>query len=216
VAASADWTYRNIATMRAQLKPMGLSLDWSRIRHLRPGILRPAAGAVPRHARGRLVYPARRAMVNWDPVDQTVLANEQVIDGKGWRSGAEVERRELTQWFFKISDYAEELLDAIDGLENWPDKVRTDAAQLDRQVARAEIRSIADAILRRHEPSRCITTRPDTLHGASFAAISPDHPLAQGPGGDARPGRVQRRCAAASAPPKRPWKRPKSAASTPG
>ena len=106
-AHPADWTYDNIAAMRAQLKSMGLSLDWTReIRHLRPRLLPAPAGAVPRFSRRGPGRRARVAKVNWDPVDQTVLANEQVIDGRGWRSGAPVEQRELTQWFFKITDYS--------------------------------------------------------------------------------------------------------------
>ena len=120
----AAWTYQNIATMRAQMQPMGFSIDWSReLATCDPEYYGQqqalfldmlAAGLVTRRA----------AVVNWDPVDMTVLANEQVIDGKGWRSGAPVERRELTQWFFRISDMAEELLEALDGLEAWPEKVR--------------------------------------------------------------------------------------------
>jgi leucyl-tRNA synthetase len=137
--ASGDWTYDNIDTMVAQMKPLGFGLDWSAdVRHLRPGVLRPAAGAVPRFPEKGLVY-RKNAVVNWDPVDMTVLANEQVIDGKGWRSGAEVERRELTQWFFKISDFSEELLEALDGSTTGPRR-SADAGQLDRQVARAAIR----------------------------------------------------------------------------
>ncbi|MGC2141920.1 MAG: class I tRNA ligase family protein, partial [Methylovirgula sp.] len=120
----ATWTYANIATMRAQLKSMGLSLDWSReIATCDPAYYKHqqklfldflAAGLVDR----------KKSKVNWDPVDETVLANEQVIDGRGWRSGALVEQRELTQWFLKISAFAEDLLDALDGLERWPEKVR--------------------------------------------------------------------------------------------
>ena len=118
-------------------------------------------------------------MVNWDPVDMTVLANEQVIDGKGWRSGAPVERRELTQWFFSISDMAEELLAALDGLDAWPEKVRADAAQLDRQEPRAAVPLRDAGAPAGFEELEVYTTRPDTLFGASFAAISPDHPLAR-------------------------------------
>ena len=120
----AEWTYANIDAMRAQLKSMGLSLDWSReIATCDPSYYRHqqklfldflAAGLVAR----------KKSKVNWDPVDQTVLANEQVIDGRGWRSGAIVEQRELTQWFFKITDYSEDLLDSLDRLERWPEKVR--------------------------------------------------------------------------------------------
>ncbi len=122
-----------------------------------------------------LVY-RKNAIVNWDPVDMTVLANEQVIDGKGWRSGAEVERRELTQWFFKISDFSEELLDAIDGLDNWPAKVK-----LMQQNWIGKSRGLQFAFERADggDPIEVYTTRPDTLMGASFVGISPDHPLAK-------------------------------------
>ena len=121
----ATWTYQNIANMRDQLKIDGAvaRLD-PRVRHLRCRILRPAAAAVPRHAGQRAWLSRRKSKVNWDPVDETVLANEQVIDGRGWRSGALVEQRELDQWFFKISDYAEDLLAALDDADRWPEKVR--------------------------------------------------------------------------------------------
>ena len=119
-----DWTYGNIEVMRDQMKPLGLSIDWSReFATCDPEYYgQQQAMFIDMLAEG-LVY-RKNAVVNWDPVDMTVLANEQVIDGKGWRSGAEVERRELTQWFFKISDYSAELLEAIDGLADWPEKVR--------------------------------------------------------------------------------------------
>ena len=149
----------------------------ARVRHLRPGVLRPAAGAVHRHARGKGLVYRKAAVVNWDPVDLTVLANEQVIDGKGWRSGAPVERKELTQWFFRISDMAEDLLEAIDGLDHWPDKVKL----MQRNwIGKSRGIEIPFALV---EPAggfadiACYSTRPDTLRGASFLAISPDHPL---------------------------------------
>jgi leucyl-tRNA synthetase len=177
-----DWTYQNIASMRSQLKSMGLSLDWSR---------EFATCDVEYYHRQQylfldmmekgLVY-RKQSKVNWDPVDQTVLANEQVIDGRGWRSGALVEQRELTQWFFKITDFAEDLLEALDGLDQWPEKVRL---MQKNWIGRSEgltIRwELADA-------SRTVagcgeievyTTRPDTLFGASFLAISADHPVAK-------------------------------------
>ena len=119
-----DWTYANIATMKAQLKTMGLSLDWSReIATCDPELLQASAEAVPRLLAAGLVE-RKSAKVNWDPVDMTVLANEQVIDGRGWRSGALVEQRDLTQWFFKITAMAQELLDGLDTLDRWPEKVR--------------------------------------------------------------------------------------------
>jgi leucyl-tRNA synthetase len=173
------WTYANIDTMRTQLKSMGLSFDWSRefatcdvdYYHRQQKLFLDflKAGLVTR----------KSAKVNWDPVDETVLANEQVIDGRGWRSGAVVEQRELTQWFFKISDYSEDLLSALDGLDGWPDKVRimqrnwigkSEGLRLLFELNPSE-RTGANAI-------EVFTTRPDTIFGASFIALSPDHPLA--------------------------------------
>ena len=174
------WTYDNIAAMKKQLKSMGLSLDWARevatcdpayYRHQQKMFLDfLAAGLVER----------KQSKVNWDPVDQTVLANEQVIDGRGWRSGAEVEQRELTQWFFKISDYSEELLEALDTLERWPEKVRL---MQKNWIGRSEgllVRFMLDPATTPNNESELeiFTTRPDTLFGAKFMALSPDHPLA--------------------------------------
>ncbi|HET6374576.1 MAG TPA: class I tRNA ligase family protein, partial [Methylocella sp.] len=120
----ADWTYANIAAMRAQLKSMGLSIDWSReIATCDPGYYKHQQRMFLDFLKAGLVT-RKKAKVNWDPVDHTVLANEQVIDGRGWRSGALVEQRELTQWFFKITDFAEDLLYALDDLPRWPEKVR--------------------------------------------------------------------------------------------
>ena len=176
------WTYENIAAMKAQLKSMGLSLDWAReIATCDPGLLQAPAEDVPRFPRAPAWSSARSRKVNWDPVDQTVLANEQVIDGRGWRSGALVEQRELTQWFFKITDYAEELLDALDTLDRWPEKVRLMQQQLDRPLGgpAGPLRARSED---RRRPARAsskiFTTRPDTLFGAKFMAIAPDHPLA--------------------------------------
>jgi leucyl-tRNA synthetase len=181
----AIWTYANIDTMRAQLQSMGLSLDWSReIATCDPSYYKHqqklfldflAAGLVAR----------KKSKVNWDPVDHTVLANEQVIDGRGWRSGAVVEQRELTQWFLKITDFSDDLLASLDRLDRWPEKVRL----MQRNwIGRSEglmIRFLVDpATLGRldGEPGvselEIYTTRPDTLFGAKFMAIAPDHPLA--------------------------------------
>jgi leucyl-tRNA synthetase len=174
------WTYENIAAMKAQLRSMGLSLDWKReIATCDPNYYKHqqkmfldfwAAGLVER----------RKSKVNWDPVDQTVLANEQVIEGRGWRSGALVEQRELTQWFFKITDFAQDLLDSIDRLERWPEKVRL----MQRNwIGRSEGLLIRFALDPATTPGReseldVFTTRPDTLFGAKFLALAPDHPLA--------------------------------------
>jgi leucyl-tRNA synthetase len=175
-----EWTYQNIDTMRRQLKSMGLSLDWSREfatcdveyytqqQHLFLDFLD-----------NDLVY-RKNAKVNWDPVDMTVLANEQVIDGKGWRSGAEVEQRELTQWFFKITDFADDLLSELDNLDRWPEKVRL---MQSNWIGKSEGLQVRWEIDPATSPEGFVdievyTTRPDTLFGASFLAIAADHPLA--------------------------------------
>jgi leucyl-tRNA synthetase len=172
------WTYDNIAAMRAQLKTMGLSLDWSRelatcdpayYRHQQKMFLDfLAAGLVER----------KESYVNWDPVDQTVLANEQVIDGRGWRSNAPVERRRLAQWFFKITRYSDDLLAALDRLDRWPEKVRLMQRNWIGKSEGLRVRfSLAEPISSREDTVEVFTTRHDTLFGASFIAISPDHPL---------------------------------------
>ena len=174
-----DWTYSNIADMRGQMKPLGLSIDWSReFATCDPEYYGQQQAMFIDMMEKGLVY-RKNAVVNWDPVDMTVLANEQVIDGKGWRSGAAVERRELTQWFFKISDYSEELLAALDGLTNWPDKVRLMQANWIGKSTGLSMRFAFPAQLPGHDEIEVYTTRPDTLMGASFLAISPDHPIAK-------------------------------------
>ncbi|WP_375573573.1 leucine--tRNA ligase [Seohaeicola saemankumensis] len=174
-----DWTYQNIADMRAQMKPLGLSIDWSReFATCDPEYYGQQQALFLDMLEKGLVY-RKNAVVNWDPVDMTVLANEQVIDGKGWRSGADVERRELTQWFFKISDYSEELLTALDGLDNWPAKVRL---MQSNWIGKSRGLQFAFSLIDGpHGTDRIevYTTRPDTLLGASFVGISPDHPLAR-------------------------------------
>ncbi|CAN0654894.1 Leucine--tRNA ligase [Nitratireductor aquimarinus] len=184
-----EWTYQNIAVMRDQLKTFGLSLDWSR---------EFATCDVDYYHRQQMLFvdffekglvTRKTSKVNWDPVDQTVLANEQVIDGRGWRSGAEVEQRELAQWFFKITDYAQDLVDAIDDLDQWPEKVRL----MQRNwIGRSEGMLVRWALTEESAPGganggtnegtnelEVYTTRPDTLFGASFMAIAADHPLAK-------------------------------------
>jgi leucyl-tRNA synthetase len=174
------WTYDNIAAMKAQLKSMGLSLDWSRE-------IATCDPAYYKHQQkmfldflGADLVERRKSKVNWDPVDQTVLANEQVIDGRGWRSGALVEQRELTQWFFKITDFSQELLDALGTLDRWPEKVRL---MQKNWIGRSEgllVRFALDAKTtpRGESELEVFTTRPDTLFGAKFIAVAPDHPLA--------------------------------------
>ncbi|MGI4802481.1 MAG: leucine--tRNA ligase [Janthinobacterium lividum] len=169
------WTRANIETMRGELQRMGLSIDWSRefatcdstyYGHQQALFLELlAAGLVDR----------RRSFVNWDPVDGTVLANEQVIDGRGWRSGAVVEKRELAQWFFRITQFAPELLDALDGLDRWPERVRTMQA---RWIGRSEGARVRFPLAKGAETIEVFTTRPDTLFGMSFVAVAADQPIA--------------------------------------
>ena len=174
-----DWTYGNIADMRAQMKPLGLSIDWSReFATCDPEYYGQQQALFLDFLEAGLVY-RKNAVVNWDPVDMTVLANEQVENGRGWRSGALVERRELTQWFFKISDHSEELLEALDTLDNWPAKVKL---MQSNWIGRSRGLQFAFSTLDAPEGFDGIevyTTRPDTLLGASFVGISPDHPLAR-------------------------------------
>jgi leucyl-tRNA synthetase len=179
----ATWTYDNIAAMRAQLKAMGLSLDWTReIATCDPEYYGQQQALFLDMLAAGLVY-RKASMVNWDPVDHTVLANEQVIDGKGWRSGAPVERRELTQWFCRIADMAEDLLGALDGLEKWPEKVRLMQRNWIGRSEGLEFRFdiVGPGDLPPGAPAAIdvYTTRPDTLFGASFCAVSADHPLAK-------------------------------------
>ena len=174
------WTRQNIAAMKSQLKSMGLSLDWTReFATCDPDYYRHQQKLFLDFLKAGLVT-RKQSKVNWDPVDMTVLANEQVIDGRGWRSGAVVEQRELTQWFFKISDYSEDLLTALDGLTDWPDKVRTHAAQLDRQVRgpAAAVRARPRRQDERDRRSKCSRRAPTRFSAPSFIALSPDHPLA--------------------------------------
>jgi leucyl-tRNA synthetase len=176
-----DWTYANIETMKGQLKTMGLSLDWSReLATCDPSYYRHQQKMFLDFWRAGLVE-RKSAKVNWDPVDMTVLANEQVIDGRGWRSGAPVEQRDLTQWFFKITSMSQELLDGLDTLDRWPEKVKLMQANW---IGRSEgllIRWPLDASTTPSGESELeiYTTRPDTIFGASFMAIAADHPLAK-------------------------------------
>ena len=173
--APAQWTYQNMAYMKDQLKRLGFGYDWSReLATCRPEYYRWEQWLFTRLIEKGLAYK-KMSVVNWDPVDQTVLANEQVIDGKGWRSGAAVERREISQWFIRITDYAQELLDDIDKLEGWPEAVKT----MQRNwIGRSEGVEI-DFASTDSEPVRCYTTRPDTLMGVTFIAVAAEHPLAK-------------------------------------
>ncbi len=171
----AKWTYENIEHMRGQLKQMGLSIDWSReLATCDPEYYGQEQKMFLEFLDADLVY-RKESWVNWDPVDNTVLANEQVIDGCGWRSGAAVERRRLSQWFLKITDYADELNTALDDLERWPEKVRV---MQKNWIGRSEgLRLFFD--IDGHDPLEVYTTRPDTIFGACGMAIAADHPLAE-------------------------------------
>lgn len=171
----ASWTYQNIDYMRSQLKRLGYAYDWEReLATCRPEYYRWEQWFFTRLFRMGLAYK-KRAVVNWDPVDQTVLANEQVIEGRGWRSGALVERRDIPQWFVRITDYAEELLDEIDRLDGWPDAVRT----MQRNwIGRSRGVEARFAVEGSDETMSIFTTRPDTIMGVTYMAVAAEHPLA--------------------------------------
>ena len=171
----AKWTYENIDYMRGQLKRLGFGYDWAReLATCDPAYYRWEQWFFTKLFERGLVYK-KTALVNWDPVDQTVLANEQVIDGKGWRSGAPVERRAIPQWFLKITDYAQELLDDLDVLDGWPEQVRT----MQRNwIGRSEGVELHFSVEGHEQPLTVFTTRPDTLMGVTYVAVAPGHPLA--------------------------------------
>jgi leucyl-tRNA synthetase len=170
-----SWTYQNIANMKAQLKRLGFALDWSReFATCDPAYYGHEQALFVDLYEAGLVY-RKESAVNWDPVDQTVLANEQVIDGKGWRSGAPVEKRKLSQWFLKITDFAQELLDGLDRLEDWPEKVRV---MQENWIGKSHGLQFSFA-LSGGGSVEVYSTRPDTIFGASFVAVAPDHPIAQ-------------------------------------
>ena len=168
------WTRDNIAAMRAQLKRLGFALDWRReLATCEPAYYGHEQALFLDLLAGGLVY-RKESAVNWDPVDMTVLANEQVIDGRGWRSGAVVERRRLSQWFLKITDFADELLGGLATLDNWPDKVRLMQENWIGKSQGLRFTFVVEGAGTRFD---VFTTRPDTLFGASFAALAPDHPI---------------------------------------
>jgi len=171
----AKWTYSNIEDMRGQFKRLGYAYDWSReITTCRPEYYRWEQWLFTKMFEKGLVY-RKNSIVNWDPVDQTVLANEQVIDGRGWRSNALVERREIPQWFMKITDYADELLDELDRMPGWPDSVKT----MQRNwIGRSEGVELSFDVVDEDEPLTVYTTRPDTLMGVTYMAVAAEHPLA--------------------------------------
>ncbi|NIJ21303.1 leucyl-tRNA synthetase [Sphingomonas naasensis] len=170
-----SWTRANIATMKAQLKRLGFALDWTReLATCEPDYYGHEQAIFLDFFENGLVY-RKESAVNWDPVDMTVLANEQVIDGRGWRSGALVERRKLSQWFLKITQFADELLSGVQGLEHWPDKVKL---MQENWIGKSEGLQFRFA-LSDGGAVEVFTTRPDTIFGSSFVAIAADHPIAQ-------------------------------------
>ncbi|HET8705156.1 MAG TPA: leucine--tRNA ligase, partial [Pseudomonadales bacterium] len=173
--APAQWTYSNIEYMKGQLKRLGFGYDWDReIATCRPEYYRWEQWFFIQLYKKGLVFK-KLSEVNWDPVDQTVLANEQVIDGRGWRSGALVERREIPQWFVKITDYAEELLNDLDKLTGWPEQVRT----MQRNwIGRSEGVELSFGVADDNSELKVFTTRPDTLLGVTYVAVAAQHPLA--------------------------------------
>jgi leucyl-tRNA synthetase len=171
-----DWTRANIAAMRAQLKRLGLAIDWSReLATCEPDYYGHEQALFLDFYKAGLVY-RKESAVNWDPVDMTVLANEQVIDGRGWRSGALVEKRKLSQWFLKITDFAEELLEGLDTLDQWPDKVRL---MQENWIGKSKGVRLSFSLSDGSDSIDVYSTRPDTIFGASFLAIACDHPVAQ-------------------------------------
>ena len=171
-----DWTRQNIASMRAQLKRLGLAIDWSReLATCEPEYYGHEQALFLDLYKAGLVY-RKESAVNWDPVDMTVLANEQVIDGRGWRSGALVEKRKLSQWFLKITQFADDLLKGLDGLDQWPDKVKL---MQENWIGKSQGMEFRFSFPGSSTSIPVFTTRPDTLFGASFVGIAPDHPLAQ-------------------------------------
>ena len=176
--APAQWTYANIDYMKAQLQSLGFAYDWQReLATCRPNYYRWEQWFFTRLYDKGLVYK-KMSTVNWDPVDQTVLANEQVIDGRGWRSGALVERREIPQWFIKITDYAEQLLDDLTQLDGWPEQVKTMQRNWIGRSEGVEVDFIlADTIISSISRLRVYTTRPDTLMGVTYVCLAPEHAL---------------------------------------
>ncbi len=176
-----SWTYENISTMKRQLKQMGLALDWSReIATCDENYYKQQQKLFLNFYQKDLIYK-KESLVNWDPVENTVLANEQVIDGKGWRSGAEVEQKKLSQWFFKITDFAEELLNSLQDMSGWPEKVRTMQKNWIGKSFGCEIEFdlVSEYKDFKFNNIRIFTTRPDTIFGATFCALSPFHPIVE-------------------------------------
>ena len=171
-----DWTHSNIETMRRQLKSMGLGIDWGReVTTCNPDYYKHEQKMFIDMFKKGLAY-RKESMVNWDPVENTVLANEQVVDGKGWRSGVPVERRKLNQWFLKITHYADDLLETLKTLDRWPEKVRT---MQENWIGKSQGLQFKFDMVGSDDQIEVFTTRPDTLFGASFVALAAEHPLAK-------------------------------------
>jgi leucyl-tRNA synthetase len=180
-AHPGKWTYENIDIMRTQMQSLGLAFDWSReLASCHPGYYKHEQKMFLDMLKKGLAY-RKESVVNWDPVENTVLANEQVVDGKGWRSGVPVERRKLYQWFLKITDYAEDLLQGISQLPNWPDKIKL---MQENWIGKSSGCRLRFQLNERDDQIEVYTTRPDTLFGAAFVALAPDHPLAVQLAGD--------------------------------
>ena len=174
-----DWTESNISKMKSQLKKLGLSIDWEReISTCSEDYYKHQQKFFLELLDKKLVY-RKENYVNWDPVDQTVLANEQVIDGKGWRSGAQVERKKLNQWFFNITKFSNELLESLETLDEWPKKVKIMQKNWIGKSFGSEIKFKIEDPEKKINQIECYTTRPDTLFGMSFIALSIDHPIAK-------------------------------------
>ena len=171
-----DWTIKNISTMKSQLKRLGLSIDWDKeISTCDKNYYKHQQILFSLFFKKGVAYK-KESYVNWDPIDNTVLANEQVIDGKGWRSGATIEKKKLSQWFLNITKYSNELLAALDKLDGWPEKVKLMQKNWIGKSEGCEINFITDY---KDLKIKVFTTRPDTIFGASFIAIAPNHPFTE-------------------------------------
>ena len=171
----SKWTYANIESMKSQLKQMGLSYDWDReLTTCNPNYYKFEQKMFLDFFKAGIAYK-KETLVNWDPIEQTVLANEQVVDGKGWRSGAEIEKKKMKGWFLKISDFADDLLEELKNLKDWPDRVKI---MQNNWIGKSDGATINFSIDNSDEKIEIYTTRPDTIFGATFIAISPLHPLA--------------------------------------
>ena len=171
-----DWTLKNISTMKSQLKRLGLSIDWDKeISTCHPDYYKHQQIIFSFFFKNKIAYK-KESYVNWDPIDKTVLANEQVIDGKGWRSGVTVERKKLNQWFLNISKYSDQLLKTLDDLKGWPDKVKL---MQKNWIGKSDGCEIDFVCVENNLKIKVFTTRPDTIFGASFIAIAPDHPFTE-------------------------------------